>query len=298
MSAIASGWASPNAPLLLRSNRCKVLMKKLIKILLLIFISLLWGTEVQAGQLAERVSKFPDWNHKPVVQVAEGDLIYPQWMEGEWEVTSTLIDMVAPLAPTIMTPGFESNRQYLNQPIQFKVRFKAVNLLNSLQSSGSSSSKIKEPSENNNQSQIYPPIVSDRAFNGLNIGKAIVGENGILAVKEVANDPNRQITLLKGAKLTSTVTNRGSETPNSNEFISTEISQQVFETRSQIYLNEVETTTAYTANLDQTLSTPQAKSIVADQITAIYLSPQDPNFFAASGHPVALYRYQLQLERN
>ena len=31
----------------------------------------------------------------------------------------------------------------------------------------------------------------------------------------------------------------------------------------------------------------------ADQITAIYLSPQDPDYFKAKGQPVALYRYQL-----
>lgn len=270
-------------------------MKKILKILLLIFISLLWGTEVEAGQLAERLSKFPDWNNKPLVQVAEGDLIYPEWMEGEWRVTSTLVDMVAPLAPKIVTPGFESNRQFLNKPIQFDVRFKAVNLLKSLQSSGLSLISIKPLSEGNNNDQIYPKVVADRAFNGFNIGKAMVGEEGILAVKVPANNPNYQMTLLKGGKLTSTVTNRGSEIPDSHHFIATEISKQIFETRSQIYLNEVETTTAYTAQFDQTLSNSKPNSIVADQITAIYLSPQDPNFFDASGKPVALYRYQLEL---
>ena len=270
-------------------------MKNVIKILLLIFISLWWSTDVQAGQLADRLSKFPDWNSKPLVQVAEGDLIYPEWMEGEWRVTSTLVDMVAPLAPKIMTPGFESNRQFLNKPIQFDVRFKAVNLLKSLQSSGLSLISIKPLSENNNTDQIYPKVVADHAFNGFNIGKAMVGEDGILAVKVAANNPNRQITLLKGGKLTSTVTNRGSEIPDFNQFVATEISKQIFETRSQIYLNEVETTTAYTAQFDQSLSNSKPKSIVADQITAIYLSPQDPNFFEASGKPVALYRYQLEL---
>ena len=270
-------------------------MKKAIKIILLIFISLLWGTEVQAGQLAERLSKFPDWNSKPLVQVAEGDLIYPEWMGGEWQVTSTLVDMVAPLAPKIVTPGFESNRQFLNKAIQFDVRFKEVNLLKSLQSSSLSLISIKALSEKKNNDQIYPKIVADRAFNGSNIGKAMIGDEGILAVKVPANNPNRQITLLKGGKLTSTVTNRGSEIPNNHQFIATEISKQIFETRSQIYLNEVETTTAYTAQFDQTLSNSKPKSVVADQITAIYLSPQDPNFFDASGKPVALYRYQLEL---
>ncbi len=31
-------------------------------------------------------------------------------------------------------------------------------------------------------------------------------------------------------------------------------------------------------------------------MTAIYLSPQDPNYFKAAGNPVALYRYQLTLQ--
>ena len=35
--------------------------------------------------------------------------------------------------------------------------------------------------------------------------------------------------------------------------------------------------------------------IEANQITAIYLSPQDPNYFLVANHPVALYRYQLEL---
>ena len=55
---------------------------------------------------------------------------------------------------------------------------------------------------------------------------------------------------------------------------------------NQIYLNEVETTTAY--ELKQT-------GIEANQVTAIYLYPQDPNYFQANSRPVALYRYQLEL---
>ncbi|WP_373872753.1 DUF6816 family protein [Microseira wollei] len=55
------------------------------------------------------------------------DLIYPDWMVGTWKVTSTLVDLADPLAPNIVTPGFESNRRYLNQPITFQVRFQVVN---------------------------------------------------------------------------------------------------------------------------------------------------------------------------
>ncbi len=69
----------------------------------------------------------------------------------------------------------------------------------------------------------------------------------------------------------------------------------MFRGETDIYLNEVETTTAYrVVGLGKNESSG-SKKIVADQVTAIYLSPQDPDYFAAAGHPVALYRYRLEL---
>ncbi|NJP10373.1 MAG: hypothetical protein HC866_13595 [Leptolyngbyaceae cyanobacterium RU_5_1] len=38
---------------------------------------------------------FPQWDGKPVVQPAQDDLIYPDWMAGTWTMTSTLVEMVA-----------------------------------------------------------------------------------------------------------------------------------------------------------------------------------------------------------
>jgi len=58
-------------------------------------------------------------------------------------------------------------------------------------------------------------------------------------------------------------------------------------TPGTIYLNEVETTTAYHRRSSQRID--------ADQFTAVYLSPQDPNYFTTRDRPVALYRYQLVL---
>ena len=101
---------------------------------------------------------------------------------------------------------------------------------------------------------------------------------------------------MKGDKeLISIVTNRGSETPSKNEFIATEISQQIFQGEAQIYLNEVETTTGYNFfRVGQEIGATK-NMIEADQVTAIYFSPQDPNYFAALGRPVAIYRYRLEL---
>ncbi|MBW4542643.1 MAG: hypothetical protein KME43_26465 [Myxacorys chilensis ATA2-1-KO14] len=88
-------------------------------------------------------------------------------------------------------------------------------------------------------------------------------------------------------QLTSTITGRATETPNAKEFITTEVFQQVFRGAAQPYLNQVETTTAYQHH-------DEARMIDADQITAIYLSPQDPDYFKAGEAPVALYRYRLE----
>ncbi|MER3433117.1 MAG: hypothetical protein C4288_06735 [Leptolyngbya sp. ERB_1_1] len=236
-----------------------------MKRLLWVFVWILsfWcASPVWAGTLSDRVSTFPDWHNKPLVDRATGDLIYPSWLAGTWRVKSTLIDLVAPLAPQIVTPGFESNRVYVNQPIEFNVRF---------------------------AEQQKQGVIADRAFNGLNIARAYLGDRAVLSVKVDPNSPNKQITILKGDRsLTSTITGRAIENPAPNRFITSEIFQQIFRGTAQPYLNQVETTTAYKYLGDQTAA------IVADQITAIYLSPQDPNYFKAGTTPVALYRYRLE----
>jgi hypothetical protein len=260
----------------------------------LVLVCLLWGGKALAGPLNDRLAKFPNWDGKPPVQAVVGaeDLIYPDWMVGTWKVTSTLVDLVAPLAPEIVTPGFESNRRYLHQPVTFLVRFEAVNLGNFNFSVFNRKFDPPLPPLNKGGSQnskVAGKVVADRAFNGLNIGKAVLGDRAILSVKVDPENPNHQITYLPGDRqLVSVVTSRGTEIPSPARFISTEVCQQVFRGTKDIYLNEVETTTAY-----QHQKTPEAL-IEADQITAVYLSPQDPNYFAAAKRPVALYRYRLE----
>lgn len=131
-------------------------------------------------------------------------------------------------------------------------------------------------------------MVSDRAFNGLSLARAYLGDDWVRAVNVDPDNPNRQITLLKdNQQLISTVTGRATEWPDDKTFITTEVFQQFFRGgRPTVYLNEVENTTAYYHGSD---------NVVADQITAIYLSPQDPDYFKAIDRPVALYRYRLEL---
>lgn len=328
-----------------------MVMNKKWRLFWLLSLVLLWlfcsGT-ARASTLADRLAQFPDWQGKPTVQAAKGDLTYPDWFAGDWMVTTTLVDMVAPLAPDIVTPGFESNRQFLDQPITFPVRF--------VEADPQGIEWIIQPF----MGMRSRPIVADRAFNGASLSKAYLGDRAVLAVKVDPNNPNRQITLLRDdRKLISTITARATEQPDANHFITTEIFQQEFLGTPQIYFNEVENTTAYTyldspsddfstlfaetiAELPEVLvsgspeqvainsldsangtstptsappaneflepSTPDHPSqpvITADQVTAIYLSPQDPDYFKsvppenllAEPHPVALYRYRLEFYR-
>lgn len=253
-------------------------MKFFLAILLTIFFIINHPIPTLAGKLNDRLNQYPQWTSKPSLKEAKEDLIYPDWMKGTWQVISVLIDQVAPFAPEIMTPGFENSRQYLNQPIEFQVRFEQNKY--STQANSFLPRLIKK--------QIS--IVANREFNGLNIAKAYLGEKGVISVKVAPNNPNRQITLLpENRQLISRITKRGSQSPTPNQFITTEVTQQLFRTEMSVYLNEVETTTAY-----QLL---ESGDIEAQQVTAIYLSPKDPNYFQVAGSPVALYRYQLQITK-
>ncbi|MEL6160167.1 MAG: DUF6816 family protein [Cyanobacteria bacterium J06627_32] len=276
-----------NKQLLLKRVR-----RNLIWLALLAFVWLTCSAQAHAETLTERQRAFPNWQGKPAVKVSEGDLAYPNWMAGTWRMSSTLVDMVAPLAPAIVTPGFEGNRQFLHKAVPAIIRFvpKPVSRGRFL------NQPLAFDRAQANDDDVE--IVSDRAFNGLSLARAYLGDDWVKAVKVDPDNPNRQITFLKdNRQLISTVTGRTVEMPNQGSFATTEVFQQFFRSSSQspfepdrtpsVYLNEVENTTVYRKRGDANFP------IVADQITAIYLSPQDPDYFKAKGKPVALYRYQL-----
>lgn len=253
-----------------------------IFLVMLLLVWLLCSAEAWAGALGDRLGQFPNWHTKPPVQPAEGDLFYPDWLLGTWDVETTLVDLAAPLEPEIITPGFESNRDYLNQPVPFQARF--VEKFGSGRSSFFPIERV-EPSSSN------PPIIADRAFNGLNLAKAYLGDRPVKTVKVDPDNPNRQITLLRGDRqLVSTVVARATESERPDEFLTSEIFQQEFRGAPQVYFNTVETTTTYQR---QPNPDPEQPAITADQVTAIYLSSQDPDYFKAGDRPVALYRYHL-----
>jgi hypothetical protein len=236
--------------------------------------------QVQVSPLQQRLAAFPHWQALPKLPPAQGDLIYPQWFAGDWQVTNTLVEQFAPLSPAITSPGFESNRRWLNQPVRFPVRFGHT-------SDGQ--------------------VVADRVFNGLSLARAYLGEAVVRQIKLDPESVNRQVVLFRSACPESgdqailqkncdrqlvTLTQARQQDPATTpaeEWLTSELSQQQFRSPgAQVYFNQVENTTAYYHHpLD-------VATITAEQLTAIYLSPQDPDYFKAQNQPVALYRYRLE----
>jgi hypothetical protein len=246
--------------------------RKLIALLLV--INNLWFTSnAEAVTLQQRIDEFPRWSVATDL-LTQGELTYPQWFTGEWTATSILREQVAPLAPQVVTPGFERNRINIDRPYTFQVRF------------GSTTTTVS-PGITVNQQQQEEKIVADRTFNGEQIANAYLGANAVKSIQTIDQPQVMQVTQLRnGTELKSTVTGYRSELLGTDRFLTTEIDQQVFQGKT-IYLNTVETTTSYRLIGEH--------HIIADQVTAIYLSPQDPDYFKALQNPVALYRYALDL---
>jgi hypothetical protein len=251
----------------------------------IVLLALLSGSllSANAGALQVRLEQFPDWRSPPILLPAQGDLYYPDWMKGEWNVTSTLVDLAAPLAPEVVTPGFEANQANHGQPVTFSVRFGAA--------SPTPQVLPRSPFPVGIVSPTTPGIVADRVYNGLSLATALLGQNAVQSIKIDPRSPNRQIAIFQnGQRLITQISGRGIETASETEFVSSELYQQSFRSKAKIYLNQVENTIAYR------LISSNPPHIEADQVTAIYLSPQDPDYFKAKAQPVALYRYHLQFE--
>ena len=233
-----------------------------------------------AGNLGDRGGTFPEWTGPPPTRPAVGDLEYPQWMAGHWQIRSTLMDLKAPLAPEIVTPGFEGNRELVDQPIEFAVKFVTRQSLPALGLLGKGATRRANT----------PTIVGDRAYNGQQITEAYLGPGFVKNVEADPASPNEQVVTLTGNRqLVSNVVERASESPTADDFIATEVVQQTFQSPGEnpVYLNTVETTSVYHYHPNDTYP------ITADQYSAIYLSPRDASYAIAKKQPVALYHYQL-----
>ncbi len=234
-----------------------------------------------AGDLSDRLADFPHWQHPPKGAVAKGELLYPEWFEGTWTATSTLKEAVAPFAPDLVTPGFQQNQASINEATVFTVKFTNDPMPIPVKGTrGITGIELPPPQS---------AIVADRVFNSWSLGNATLGEGFVQSVSLDPNDFNRLITQFKdGQQLISESRERAIERNQPDQFISSELFLQTFRTSSQIYLNQVENTTEYRC--------VNPNRIEANQITAIYLSPKDPDYFKAKTRPVALYRYELILD--
>ncbi len=260
--------------------------KLLILIIFLLLNFVINPSPIKAETLSARIATYPDWNDQLKLPTPQQDLIYPDWFAGKWQVSSRLVEQIAPLAPDLVTPGFDNNEQYLNQDIQFKVKFIPSFIV--------AENKSFVPSLiNKNQT---PIIIADRQFNSLQITQAYLKDiEQIKNIPEIkvtinANNSTEQITQLsEDNKLVSTVIGRKQDTISTTEFLTSELTRQLFRRPFSIYLNLVETTTKY--------QLIEPNKIQADQFTAIYLSTKDPDYFQAKKQPVALYHYLLTLDK-
>ncbi|AFZ53736.1 MAG: hypothetical protein Kow0091_01190 [Geminocystis sp.] len=265
---------------LIISNRKLLLMLKKFIYLLIVIISILVTNinPIFALSLEDRINQYPSWQQKILLPKPEKDLIFPDWFEGKWEVTSILKEQIAPLAPKFQTPGFEQNNEYIDKKIQFSVKF--------IESSFYPQQDNFVPQKINKQII----IIADRKFNSLSIAQAYLGIDNVEKVVINPNNTTEQITKFRGEnELISTVIGRQQENISEKDFITSEVTRQFFRRPNSVYLNLVETTTKYhliNSNL-----------IKAKQFTAIYLSPQDPDYFVAFDQPVALYYYTLELKK-
>ena len=207
-----------------------------LRLLLVSVLFLSLAFPAQAASLTDRLNAYPDWHSKPELNPNFEEVAYPEWMSGTWTCESTLIDMVAPV-PKVTTPGFEGNRKYLNEPVQFDVRFGATKT--------KATRKFGIPTIMN-FSSTPEKVVVDRVFNALSISRAYLGDGVVESVKINPNLPNEQLTTLKdGLQLLSVTTGHQSERPTPNSFLTSEFFQQIFRSSDQPFLNQVETTTKY-----------------------------------------------------
>ena len=182
---------------------------------------LMSGAPAWASPLSERVDQWPAWSLPGPLKrpSTKGDLIYPDWFEGLWEVNS--IDVDAPEdAPLIHQARFVRDRR--------------------------------------------GRLVSDRSFNALAIGKALLGDK-LLRVEDDPETANRQIAKLKGdQRLETTVTGRRQEKLDAATFLADELVLQIMHAPGPPRLSRIETLSRYSRCGDD---------ICADQWQGRYAPP-------------------------
>lgn len=214
--------------------------------------------------LRDHLRRYPSINQLLALEEARGELVYPDWFAGTWQVRTTLVDLTAPLGGKVINrEAFEASRALKGKPVTLPARFVR---------------------------NTRGAVVADLRFNGRSIAAAYLGKDNVLNVEVRPDNPNRQLLTLRGDRRGELITlRRRTEQPGQGRFDTAELYQQTFSGGGRIpNLRTIETTTLYKLGTD--------RRIKAEQLTAVYLDPRDPRYFDARDRPVTLYRYRLEFE--
>lgn len=221
-------------------------------------------------------------------------IFYPDWMFGEWNVTSKLEGVLTPLGKDYVPPGFlaamESSESDASE-YSYKSRFYKT---------------LPDTLENNLRfglglGQPRGAVIADKAYNTMQMTDAFLGYSGAVSNVEfdVRNSPLRQtVTLstlgpdlapLPARRLELFVNALSSEEEGENIFRTSELARQVFITVNNVQVSDYEVLNEFKLVKDG--------YITGRQRSLLYLQPQDPLFFKSSGKAVCVYDYGFTMAR-
>ncbi|CAK6689833.1 POLO box duplicated region [Synechococcus sp. CCY9201] len=209
------------------------LLGTILAILLALPVAAAPGTVVQ-----ERLSSWPQWR-LPVTlpRPGRGDLIYPHWFAGAWEVTSHSLegDTAAPAGPA------------QEPPLHYRVDFIADR---------------------------RGRIVGARAANAAAIGRAVLGHR-LVSVEDDPANPNRQLARLRdGSLLETRVIGRQVLTLPPDQLLADELSLQVLHGEAAPRVSRVEVLSHYQLEADGTIRGEQWLATYPSPTEGLMASPR------------------------
>lgn len=225
-------------------------------------------------------------------------VFYPRWMFGEWRVRSKFTAVAIPLGPKFVPPGFLQAAQAspddggVGSEYAYNLRFYST---------------LPDTFDNNARVLLglgapRDAIIADKAFNTKAMSSAFLGYPG--AVASVEHDPRdaplrQTVTLsslgpdmapLPPRRLELYVNALQSETDaDTGAFRTSELARQVLVAVRDVQVTDYEVVNEYR-------SVGEGK-VVGRQRSLLYLHPQEPLYFRAQFHPVALFDYEFEMQR-
>lgn len=197
--------------------------------------------------LPARAAQWPDWSlPAPLPRPGHGDLVYPEWFEGHWQVSSADLGAAADTDATA---------------IEYEARFR------------------QQPGHRS------PAVVGARAFNAEGIGRALLGDR-LLSVDDDPSNPNRQIARLAGdLQLESSVVGRRSETSGSS-FWADELALQVLHGPGEPRVSRVETISHYRLEPDGSISGEQWQASYPSPALGLAAQPTSSGHYSLRLRPL------------